>query len=93
MTKAELLKNWHEFALTDTRSTAHADVLLDSLCNVIAAELLGGGEITLPHLGKLKIKRTAARKGRNPRTGEVIDIASKKSVAFVTAKALKDALN
>lgn len=92
MTKAELLKNWHESALTDTRSIAHTDVLLDSLCNVIAAELLGGGEIPLPGVGKLKVKATPARAGRNPKTGEAIDIPAGRKVVFVSGKELKEAL-
>lgn len=93
MTKAELLKNWHKSALVDTRNIEHAGGLLDSLCNVIAAELLGGGEVTLPHLGKFKVARTAARVGRNPRTGEAIDVPAKRKVVFVAGKELKESLN
>lgn len=64
----------------------------DSLCDVMAAELLGGGEVPLPGIGKLKAKKTAARKGRNPRTGESVDIPAGKRVRFVACKELKEAL-
>ena len=37
---------------------------LDSLCEVAAAVLLGGGEVSLPGLGKIKMRETAAREGR-----------------------------
>ena len=47
---------------------------LDSFCSVAAAELLAGGEISLPTLGKLKVKETAARIGRNPLTGDKLEI-------------------
>lgn len=65
---------------------------LNGLCAVAAAELLGGGEVPLPGLGKLKIKEKAAREGRNPRTGEVVSIPAGKKVVFVPGKNLKDAL-
>jgi DNA-binding protein HU-beta len=51
-----------------------------------------GGEVTLPGLGKLKTKQSAARTGRNPHSGEEINIPAKTGVKFVAAKALKDAV-
>ena len=73
MTKHELIekaletaRNSHERAMT----LADMGAALDSLCEVAAAELLGGGEVPLPKLGKLKMRETAAREGRNPKTGE-----------------------
>ncbi len=47
---------------------------------------------TIPGLGKLKLKQRAARIGRNPATGEQIQIAAKKVVRFTVAKAAKDAI-
>lgn len=95
MTKIELI----EKAL-ETARNAHdrvmrpsdMDVALKSLCEVAAAELLGGGEVPLPGLGKLKSKDVAARKGRNPRTGETLDIPAHKAVMFAACKDLKEAL-
>jgi DNA-binding protein HU-beta len=47
---------------------------------------------TLPGLGKLKLKNRAARLGRNPATGEQIQIPAKRVVKFQVAKAAKDAI-
>jgi len=76
-----------------TVSLAVVEKMLDALGDVAAAELLGGGEITLPSLGKLKIRKTAARTGRNPRTGESLPIPAGKKVVFVPSKELKEALH
>lgn len=66
---------------------------LAAFCDVAAAELLAGGEISLPTLGKLKVKETAARTGRNPRTGERIDIPAGRKVVFSPGKDFKEALH
>ena len=47
---------------------------------------------TLPGIGKLVLKHRAARIGRNPKTGEQIQIKAKKVVKFRVAKAAKDAI-
>jgi len=47
---------------------------------------------TLPGIGKLKLKNRAARIGRNPATGEQIQIPAKRVVKFTVAKACKDAI-
>ncbi|MCX8109095.1 MAG: HU family DNA-binding protein [Verrucomicrobiae bacterium] len=47
---------------------------------------------TLPGIGKLVLVNRKARKGRNPKTGEIIDIPAKKVVKFRVAKAAKDAI-
>ena len=47
---------------------------------------------TLPGIGKLKLKNRAARLGRNPATGEQIQIPAKRVVKFTVAKACKDAV-
>lgn len=96
MTKQELVK-----AVAQAVRTAHPDrdvsavmveAILDALGDVAAAELLGGGEIPLSGLGKLKSKDVPARKGRNPRTGEVLDLPAGKKVVFAACKDLKEAL-
>lgn len=77
-------------ALTTTLGTV--EKTLEVLCGVAASELLGGGEVPLPGIGKLKAKKAAARKGRNPQTGEAMDIPAGKKVQFVPGKELKNAL-
>lgn len=79
---------YHDRAMT----LADMDAALDSLCEVAVSELLGGGEVPLPGLGKLKSRDVAARKGRNPRTGETLDIPAHKAVMFAACKDLKEAM-
>ena len=95
MNKAELLKTWKEDmeksgGVTLTLDESH--IALVCLCDAIAAELLGGGEISLPGVGKLKVKEVAARKGRKPKTGEAIDIPARNKVVFAACKELKEAM-
>jgi DNA-binding protein HU-beta len=47
---------------------------------------------TIPGIGKLAVVQRSARSGRNPATGETIQIPAKKSVKFRVAKAAKDAI-
>ncbi|WP_337440601.1 HU family DNA-binding protein [Desulfovibrio sp.] len=46
----------------------------------------------MPRLGKFKSKAVAARKGRNPRTGEILEIPAGKKLVFITCKELKEAM-
>lgn len=66
--------------------------ILDAVGGVAHAELVDGGEVTLPGLGKLKTATKPARTGRNPATGDSIEIPAKTVVKFTVAKALKDAV-
>lgn len=47
----------------------------------------------MPGFGKFKVQARPAREGRNPSTGDTIQIAASKKVAFQPAKALKNAVN
>ena len=51
-----------------------------------------GEEVNLPGFGRFKVKDSPARQGRNPATGETIDIAASKKLGFSPAKQVKDAL-
>ena len=73
-------------------SAVMVEAVLETLGDVAAAELLGGGELPLPGIGKLKSRDVAARKGRNPRTGEILEIPAGKKVVFMPSKELKEAL-
>lgn len=66
---------------------------LEKLGDIMAAELLAGGEVPLPSVGKLVIKKTLPHKGRNPRTGEVIDLPASRKVKLNMGKELKESLN
>jgi DNA-binding protein HU-beta len=51
-----------------------------------------GEEVNLPGFGKFKVKDSPARQGRNPGTGETIEIAASRKLGFSPAKQVKDAL-
>jgi DNA-binding protein HU-beta len=89
MTKNDLMRKLHE---ATHLSQAQSLKLLNKLGDIIAAELLGGGEASIPGVGKLHVKTRAARKGRNPRTGKAIVIPERRAVVFTAGKAIKDAL-
>lgn len=74
-------------------SKKQTETLLKIVGDVVTDALVNGDEVTFPGLGKLSVKETAARKGRNPATGAEINIPAKKAPKFSAAKALKDALN
>jgi DNA-binding protein HU-beta len=52
-----------------------------------------GEEVSLFGFGRFKVAKRAARKGRNPRTGEAVKIAASKSLKFSPARSLKAGLN
>ena len=68
-------------------------ITVHKLSEIVSDALENGDEITLPGIGKLKISERPARTGRNPQTGQSIQIAAKKVVKYVPAKALTDAVN
>jgi DNA-binding protein HU-beta len=51
-----------------------------------------GEEVNLPGFGRFKVKDSPARQGRNPATGETLEIAASKKLGFSPAKQVKDAL-
>lgn len=92
MTRAELIDQLYKEHPGELPAKYIVENTYNALCNVMAAELLGGGEVPLKGLGKLKAKRTKARAGTNPRTGAPLTIPAGIRVAFVANKELKDAL-
>jgi DNA-binding protein HU-beta len=70
-----------------------ANAAIDALTAAIVATLKKGDEVALAPLGKFKISKREAREGRNPSTGEKVQIKAAKVAKFQPAKALKDALN
>lgn len=89
MTKLELTRLIAEgLELTAKQS----GMLLDHLAEIALEETKTGGEFTLPGLGKLVKAETSVRTGRNPQTGEPIEIKAKRTVKFRIAKAAKDVI-
>ena len=69
-----------------------AAAALTALTATITEELKSGEKVAIPSLGTFEVRERAARTGKNPRTGEAVEIAAKKLPAFKAAKALKDAV-
>lgn len=89
MKKAEFVKLFKE-ATHDHLTGVQAEEYLNRLGDIMAAELIGGGEVPLPGVGKLVVKPTASRKGRNPKTGETIDVPASRKVVVSLGKGFKE---
>ena len=74
-------------------SKASAARALDAALGAIQTSLENGEPVALVGFGTFSVRERAGRTGRNPRTGEAIEIAAAKIPAFKPGKALKDALN
>ncbi|CAN5345961.1 HU family DNA-binding protein [soil metagenome] len=69
-----------------------AEAILGDLVSKITKHLKKGERIRIVGLGILQVRKRAARMGRNPATGEAIQIKASKKVAFRAAKELKEAV-
>ena len=70
-----------------------ASSAVESVFGCIASELQKGGEVRIVNFGTFLVSQRKASEGRNPRTGEVIQIPATKQPKFKAGKALKDSLN
>jgi DNA-binding protein HU-beta len=90
MNKSELVET---VALTADISKASANRALEAVLEAITKTLQNGDTVTLVGFGSFLIKNRAARQGRNPKTGEPLQIPASKVVGFKPGKTLKDAVN
>ena len=88
MTKADMIEKVAE--ITGTKKSAES--ALGCVLALIAKGLKKEGAVTLVGFGSFKVVKRAARKGRNPQTGETIKIKASKTVKFSPSKNLKDTL-
>ena len=79
-------------AKTDLSVKTTSEVV-DALLEVITEALADGDSVRFTGFGTCSVTESAARTGKNPRTGEVIEIAASKSVSFKAGKSLKDKVN
>ena len=73
-------------------SKKDANLLMDDFVTHLVKNLKKGNRIRIAGLGSLQVRKHAARKGRNPTTGESIKIPAKKKIAFHASKDLKEAI-
>ena len=90
MNKAELI---NAIANEADVSKGLSEKILNAFTKVLSNQLAVGEELAIPGLGSFSVVEKAARNGRNPKTGETIQIAARKSVKFKAYKALNDAIN
>jgi len=74
-------------------SKADAGRALDGFTSAVSGALKGGNSVSMVGFGTFSVKHRAARSGRNPRTGETIQIKASNNPSFKAGKALKDAVN
>ena len=67
--------------------------LLRAFEEVVVEELVKGGKVQMVGFGTFDVTERAAREGRNPRTGETMQIEASRAPRFKVGKALKDAVN
>ena len=78
----------------DTELTkVQANEAIDSLLEAIAKTLKGGGKVTLVGFGTFSVSKRAARNGRNPKTGEEVEITPRRVLSFRASHVLKDKIN
>jgi DNA-binding protein HU-beta len=73
-------------------SATEAKSIVDATFDVIAARVAAGDEVAIGGFGKFSVTERSARQGRNPQTGETIQIAASKAPKFSAASAFKNAV-
>ena len=74
-------------------SKKDAEKALKAFTDVVAEELKKGEKVQLVGFGTFEVSERSARQGRNPQTGETIEIAASRTPKFKAGKALKDLVN
>ncbi len=73
-------------------SKGKAREILDTLTDILSGQLVQGEDVLLVGFGRFTVRNRAARKGRNPKTGDSISLPVTKSVGFVPSKGLRFAM-
>ena len=89
MNKAQLI---NEVAAKCSMSKKDADAAVNAAFNTIVEALKAGEKVQIVGFGRFEVRERPARKGRNPMTGEAIDIEATRSAAFKPGNNLKEAL-
>lgn len=89
MNKSELIE---AIASKSEVTKKQAAAMLESFVSTVTGSLSEGEQIVLPGFGTFSIGLRSARKGRNPKTGEVIEIKASRVAKFKAGKGLKDAV-
>jgi integration host factor subunit beta len=90
MTKAELIE---EVSRVSDLTKKHSEIIVDTVFKSIINALHRGDKIELRGFGSFRIRQRESRKGRNPKTGERVDVPAKKVPYFKPGKELKELIN
>jgi integration host factor subunit beta len=90
MTKAQLVE---EVARTTQLTKKHAELIVNTVFDSIVQSLREGEKIELRGFGSFRIRQRGARIGRNPKTGDRVDVPPKRIPYFKPGKELKELLN
>ena len=85
MNKAQLIESVAQNSCTKKEAQVAVETMLDA----IKGSLKKKEDVTISGFGTFRVKQTKARTGRNPKTGETIQIPAKKKIAFRASKDLK----
>jgi integration host factor subunit beta len=91
MTKSALIDKVAEKVEGLTRK--QTEIIVDTVFDGIKDALAKGEKIEIRGFGNFRLKQRRPRRARNPKTGEGVDVPSKRVLHFKVGKALKDALN
>ncbi|MEX2460981.1 MAG: HU family DNA-binding protein [Paenibacillaceae bacterium] len=89
MNKSELISKVAELSELSKKDATKA---VDSVFEAISEALKGGDKVQLVGFGNFEVRERSARKGRNPQTGQEIEISASKVPSFKPGKALKDSI-
>ena len=90
MTKAELVE---EVSRVSDLTKKHSEVIVDTVFQSIIDALHRGEKIELRGFGSFRLRKREPRKGRNPKTGDKVDVPPKRVPYFKPGKELKDLIN
>ena len=90
MTQTELIE---KVAKEQELSKAKAEKVVKAVLSAIGEAISKGEEVRLSELGVFKLGQRSERKGRNPRTGEILTIPPRRVVKFVATKHIREAVN
>ena len=90
MTKAELVE---AVAKAADVTKADAERTIDAYWETVVAAVKNDGKVPWPGIGSFSLSERAARTGRNPQTGEPVEIKASKAMKFTASSTLKNTLN
>lgn len=91
MTKSELIEKISQ--KVDGLTRKQTEVIVETIFDTIKEELARGGKVEIRGFGNFRLRSRNARKARNPKTGEAVDVPPKKVPFFRVGKELREMVN